>query len=181
MGSRGTPAVGPGRELSQVLGARAHQGAGCVGIYFGEHDYFGKAEWVHDPEAELSEDSSLPEWLEESWLLTVERSPLYKELTNIPLMVRGPDPGRTGRRARTLRPRLRPARKGEHVCHEQRRHAARRAGPLLPRRRPHARIVPGPPLRGDRAVEGGQRERLIDRAARSRLHLAHLVAPPASD
>jgi hypothetical protein len=152
-----------------------------VGIYFGEHDYFGKAEWVHDPEAELSEDSSLPEWLKESWLLTVERSPLYKKLTNIPLMVRGPGPGRTGRRARTLRPRLRPARKGEHVCHEQRRHAARRAGPLLPRRRPHARIVPGPPLRGDRAVEGGQRERLIDRAARSRLHLAHLVAPPASD
>jgi arylsulfatase A-like enzyme len=67
------------------------------GFYFGEHDYFGKAEWVHDPEAELSEDSSLPEWLKESWLLTVERSPLYKELTNIPLMVRGPglEAGRT--------------------------------------------------------------------------------------
>src|SRR5918999_2339503 len=67
------------------------------GFYFGEHDYFGKADWVHDPEAEVSEDSSLPEWLQESWLLTVERSPLYKELTNIPLMVRGPglEPGRT--------------------------------------------------------------------------------------
>ena len=49
-----------------------------MGIYFGEHDYFGKAEWVHDPEAELSEDSSLPEWLKESWLLTVERSPSSK-------------------------------------------------------------------------------------------------------
>ena len=67
------------------------------GFYFGEHDYFGKAEWVHDPEAEVSADSSLPEWLQESWLLTVERSPLYKELTNIPLIVRGPglEPGRT--------------------------------------------------------------------------------------
>ena len=67
------------------------------GFYFGEHDFFGKAEWVHDPEAEVSADSSLPEWLQESWLLTVERSPLYKELTNIPLMVRGPglEPGRT--------------------------------------------------------------------------------------
>src|SRR5215203_3890076 len=67
------------------------------GFYFGEHDYFGKAEWVHDPEAEVSEDSSLPEWLQESWLLTVERSPLYRELTNVPLMVRRPglEPGRT--------------------------------------------------------------------------------------
>src|SRR5215211_1235160 len=67
------------------------------GFYFGEHGYFGKAEWVHEPEAEVSADSSLPEWLQESWLLTVERSPLYKELTNIPLMVRGPglEPGRT--------------------------------------------------------------------------------------
>ncbi len=24
------------------------------GFYFGEHDYFGKAEWVHDPEAEVT-------------------------------------------------------------------------------------------------------------------------------
>jgi arylsulfatase A-like enzyme len=78
------------------------------GFYFGEHDYFGKAEWVHDPEAELSEDSSLPKWLQESWLLTVERSPLYKELTNIPLMVRGPglEPGRT--RAMTTAPDIAP-------------------------------------------------------------------------
>src|ERR687894_837907 len=67
------------------------------GFYFGEHDYFGKAEWVNDQEAEVSADSSLPEWLQESWLLTVERSPLYKELTNIPMIVRGPglEPGRT--------------------------------------------------------------------------------------
>jgi arylsulfatase A-like enzyme len=78
------------------------------GFYFGEHDYFGKAEWVHDPEAEVSADSSLPEWLQESWLLTVERSPLYKELTNIPLMVRGPglEPGHT--RAMTTAPDIAP-------------------------------------------------------------------------
>ena len=66
------------------------------GFYFGEHGYFGKAEWVHDPEAAISDDSLLPEWLAESWLLTVERSPLYRELTNVPMMVRGPGlaPGR---------------------------------------------------------------------------------------
>src|SRR5919202_5975851 len=27
------------------------------GFYFGEHDYFGKADWVQDPEAEVSADS----------------------------------------------------------------------------------------------------------------------------
>jgi arylsulfatase A-like enzyme len=66
------------------------------GFYFGEHGYFGKAEWIHDPEAQVTKDSSLPDWLTESWLLTVERSPLYRELTNVPLMVRGPGlaPGR---------------------------------------------------------------------------------------
>ena len=66
------------------------------GFYFGEHDYFGKAEWIHEPEAAVSANSSVPDWLAESWLLTVERSPLHKELTNIPLMVRGPglEPGR---------------------------------------------------------------------------------------
>ena len=42
------------------------------GFYFGEHGYFGKAEWVHEPEAAVSEDSSLPGWLAESWLLTVD-------------------------------------------------------------------------------------------------------------
>ncbi|HEX2740131.1 MAG TPA: sulfatase-like hydrolase/transferase, partial [Rubrobacter sp.] len=78
------------------------------GFYFGEHDYFGKAEWVHDPEACVTEDSSVPDWLTESWLLTVERSPLYKELTNVPLMVRGPglEPGRT--QAMTTAPDLAP-------------------------------------------------------------------------
>jgi arylsulfatase A-like enzyme len=78
------------------------------GFYFGEHDYFGKAEWVHDPEASVTQDSSVPDWLTESWLLTVERSPLYKELTNVPLMVRGPgfEPGR--RSAMTTAPDLAP-------------------------------------------------------------------------
>src|ERR687893_485491 len=78
------------------------------GFYFGEHDYFGKAEWVHEPDATVSADSSLPEWLQESWLLTVERSPLYKELTNIPMLVRGPglEPGRT--RAMTTAPDIAP-------------------------------------------------------------------------
>ena len=78
------------------------------GFYFGEHDYFGKAEWVHEPEASVSEDSSLPEWLAESWLLTVEWSPLYRELTNVPLMVRGPGlkPGR--RSAMTTAPDIAP-------------------------------------------------------------------------
>ncbi len=78
------------------------------GFYFGEHDYFGKAEWVHDPEAQVTKDSSLPDWLTESWLLTVERSPLYRELTNVPLMVRGPGlaPGR--RSAMTTAPDIAP-------------------------------------------------------------------------
>jgi arylsulfatase A-like enzyme len=50
----------------------------------------------------------VPEWLAESWLLTVERSPLYRELTNVPLMVRGPglEPGR--RLAMTTAPDLAP-------------------------------------------------------------------------
>jgi arylsulfatase A-like enzyme len=91
-----------GRFLAVVVFTSDH------GFYFGEHDYFGKAEWVHDPEATVTEDSSVPEWLQESWLLTVERSPLYRELTNIPLMVRGPglEPGRT--QAMTTAPDLAP-------------------------------------------------------------------------
>src|SRR5918998_139229 len=28
------------------------------GFYFGEHDYFGKAEWVHEPDATVSENST---------------------------------------------------------------------------------------------------------------------------
>lgn len=66
------------------------------GFYFGEHGYFGKADWVHDPGAVVSASSDIPEWLKESWLLTIGWSPLYRELTNIPLIVRGPElkPGR---------------------------------------------------------------------------------------
>jgi arylsulfatase A-like enzyme len=63
---------------------------------------------VHEPEASVTADSSVPEWLAYSWLLTVERSPLYRELTNVPLVVRGPglEPGR--RSAMTTAPDLAP-------------------------------------------------------------------------
>jgi arylsulfatase A-like enzyme len=66
------------------------------GFYFGEHGYFGKAEWIDDPDAAVAEDAVVPGWLSDSWLLTVGWSPLYKELTNVPLMVRAPglEPGR---------------------------------------------------------------------------------------
>ena len=66
------------------------------GFYFGEHGYFGKAEWIDDPGAELSADAEVPEWFSASWLLTIGRSPLYQELTRVPLVVRGPGlaPGR---------------------------------------------------------------------------------------
>jgi arylsulfatase A-like enzyme len=66
------------------------------GFYFGEHGYFGKAEWINDQDAAVTEDSVVPDWLPESWLLTVGWSPLYKELTSVPLMVRAPgiEPGR---------------------------------------------------------------------------------------
>jgi arylsulfatase A-like enzyme len=60
------------------------------GFYFGEHGFFGKAEWFHDPDAVLAPDADVPEWLPESWLLTIGWSPLYQELTRVPLMVRGP-------------------------------------------------------------------------------------------
>ncbi|QIN81871.1 sulfatase-like hydrolase/transferase [Rubrobacter tropicus] len=78
------------------------------GFYFGEHGYFGKAEWINDQNAVLAEDSVVPDWLPESWLLTVGWSPLYKELTNVPLMVRAPglEPGR--RSALTTAPDLAP-------------------------------------------------------------------------
>jgi arylsulfatase A-like enzyme len=66
------------------------------GFYFGEHDQFGKAEWIHDPDAELDPDAVVPEWFSSSWLLTIGWSPLYQELTRVPLLVRGPGlaPGR---------------------------------------------------------------------------------------
>ena len=78
------------------------------GFYFGEHDYFGKAEWINDQDAAVTEGSVVPDWLPESWLLTVGWSPLYKELTNVPLMVRAPglEPGR--RPALTTAPDLAP-------------------------------------------------------------------------
>jgi arylsulfatase A-like enzyme len=78
------------------------------GFYIGEHGYFGKAEWVHEPEASVTENSSVPEWLAASWLLTVERSPLYRELTNVPLMVRGPGLESGRRSAMTTAPDLAP-------------------------------------------------------------------------
>jgi arylsulfatase A-like enzyme len=66
------------------------------GFYFGEHDYFGKADWFDAGETQLSEDAEAPAWLAESWLFTLLRSPLYQELTRLPLFVRHPDiaPGR---------------------------------------------------------------------------------------
>src|SRR5215216_4450397 len=66
------------------------------GFYFGEHGFFGKAEWFHDPEAVLAPEADVPDWLPQSWLLTIGWSPLYQELTRVPLMVRGPglEPGR---------------------------------------------------------------------------------------
>jgi len=66
------------------------------GFFFGEHGLFGKAEWFHDPGAVVAENADVPEWLTESWLLTVGWSPLYQELTRIPLLVQipGTEPGR---------------------------------------------------------------------------------------
>jgi arylsulfatase A-like enzyme len=66
------------------------------GFYFGEHGFFGKAEWFHDPDAAVAPGADVPEWLPESWLLTIGWSPLYQELTRVPLLVRGPglEPGR---------------------------------------------------------------------------------------
>ena len=78
------------------------------GFYFGEHGYFGKAEWINDNYASISEDAVVPEWLTGSWLLTVAPSPLYGELTRVPLIARIPgiEPGR--RRAMTTAPDVAP-------------------------------------------------------------------------
>ena len=78
------------------------------GFYFGEHDYFGKAEWVHEPDATVSENSDLPAWLSESWLLTVQWSPLYNEISRIPLMARGPGLTPGHRQAMTTAPDIAP-------------------------------------------------------------------------
>jgi arylsulfatase A-like enzyme len=72
------------REQTYLLFTSDH------GFYFGEHGYFGKAEWFHDPDAVLAPNADVPDWLPESWLLTIDWSPLYQELTRVPLMVRGP-------------------------------------------------------------------------------------------
>lgn len=102
-----------GRLLAKldVLGLRENTVIFFVsdhGFYFGEHGYFGKAEWINDQEATLAADSVVPDWLPESWLLTVGWSPLYQELTRVPLIVRGPglEPGR--RSALTTAPDLAP-------------------------------------------------------------------------
>ena len=78
------------------------------GFYFGEHGYFGKAEWINDQSATADPNAVMPAWLSESWLLTVDRSPLYQELTRIPLIVSAPglEPGR--RSALTTAPDLAP-------------------------------------------------------------------------
>ncbi len=78
------------------------------GFFFGEHGYFGKAEWFHDPDAKVTADADVPEWLPESWLLTVGWSPLYQELTRIPLLVRAPGVEAGRRRALTTAPDLAP-------------------------------------------------------------------------
>lgn len=78
------------------------------GFYFGEHGYFGKAEWINDNYAALSEDAVVPEWLPESWLLTVAPSPLYAEITRVPLMARVPSVPPGKRQAMTTAPDLAP-------------------------------------------------------------------------
>jgi arylsulfatase A-like enzyme len=102
-----------GRLLAKldVLGLRDNTYVFFVsdhGFYFGEHGYFGKAEWFHDAEATITEGTVAPSWLPQSWLLTVGWSPLYQELTRVPLVVRGPGlaPGR--RAALTTAPDLAP-------------------------------------------------------------------------
>jgi arylsulfatase A-like enzyme len=51
------------------------------GFYFGEHGYFGKADLGFGPGADIAEDA---------WLAEVRRSPLYQEITRVPLMFRIP-------------------------------------------------------------------------------------------
>jgi arylsulfatase A-like enzyme len=90
------------RERTYVLFTSDH------GFYFGEHGYFGKAEWFHDPDAVLAPDANVPDWLPESWLLTIGWSPLYQELTRVPLMVRGPGLEPSRRQALTTAPDIAP-------------------------------------------------------------------------
>jgi arylsulfatase A-like enzyme len=78
------------------------------GFYFGEYGYFGKAEWINDAWATVTEGTVVPSWLPDSWLHTVGWSPLYQELTRVPLIVHAPGlaPGR--REALTTAPDLAP-------------------------------------------------------------------------
>lgn len=78
------------------------------GFYFGEHGYFGKAEWFHDAGATITDGTIAPAWLPDSWLLTVGWSPLYQELTRVPLVVRGPRLESGRRPALTTAPDLAP-------------------------------------------------------------------------
>jgi arylsulfatase A-like enzyme len=59
------------------------------GFYFGEHEYFGKADWTRGYQATLP-DAAIPDWMTDSWFLTLNSSPLYQELTRIPLVIRAP-------------------------------------------------------------------------------------------
>jgi arylsulfatase A-like enzyme len=61
------------------------------GFYFGEHGYFGKADWRHTADSDVKEDE---------WLAEVHWSPLYQEVTRIPLMIRTPK--RQPRRSQAL-------------------------------------------------------------------------------
>jgi arylsulfatase A-like enzyme len=93
------------RENTWVLFVSDH------GFYFGEHGYFGKAEWINTLDAgtiAIAEDATLPGWLSESWLLTVGWSPLYQELIRVPLIVRGPGLGTGRRSAMTTAPDIAP-------------------------------------------------------------------------
>jgi len=74
------------------------------GHYFGEHGYFGKAEWIHDPDARVSEDAEVPTWFSQSWLLTIGWSPLYQELVRVPFILRAPGVAAGRRQALTTAP-----------------------------------------------------------------------------
>jgi arylsulfatase A-like enzyme len=74
------------------------------GHYFGEHEYFGKAEWIHDPDAVISQDADVPLWFSKSWLLTIGWSPLYQELYRVPFIIRVPGAQPARRQALTTAP-----------------------------------------------------------------------------
>jgi arylsulfatase A-like enzyme len=74
------------------------------GHYFGEHEYFGKAEWIHDPDAVIAQGSDVPLWFSKSWLLTIGWSPLYHELYRVPFIIRIPGMGHARTQALTTAP-----------------------------------------------------------------------------